>query len=69
VPVRSDEGGTRALARTADRVGLVVCADLPVAISALGEFGAGEPIDSLVDWALSPEHFRARETLGLSIAG
>ena len=55
----------RALARTADRVGLIVCGDLPAARRFAGDGGATD--DDLVEFALGPEHLRLRGELGLSI--
>jgi DNA-binding response OmpR family regulator/tetratricopeptide (TPR) repeat protein len=56
---------SRALSRTADRVGLLVCGDLPAARRYASDGGASD--DDLVEFALSPEHLRLRSELGLSI--
>ena len=55
----------RALSRTADRIGLLVCGDLPAARRYASDGGATD--DDLVEFALSPEHLRLRSELGLSI--
>jgi hypothetical protein len=55
----------RALSRTADRVGLIVCGDLPAARRFAADGGAAD--DDLVEFALGPEHLRLRNELGLSI--
>jgi DNA-binding response OmpR family regulator/tetratricopeptide (TPR) repeat protein len=55
----------RALSRTADRVGLLVCGDLPAARRYAADGGATD--DDLVEFALSSEHLRLRSELGLSI--
>jgi DNA-binding response OmpR family regulator/tetratricopeptide (TPR) repeat protein len=55
----------RGLARTADRIGLLVCGDLPAARRYAADGGATD--DDLVGFALSPAHLRLRGELGLSI--
>jgi CheY-like chemotaxis protein len=55
----------RALSRTADRLGLVLCGDPAVAAAAVSGMG-GDDTD-LLDWAISGEHQDVRATLGLSI--
>ena len=55
----------RALARTADRVGLLVAGDLVAARRYAADGGATD--DDLVEFALSKEHLRLRAELGLSI--
>jgi len=56
---------SRALARTADRAGLLVSGDLPAARRFAAEATAlGE---DLIDFALSPAHLTLRTELGLSI--
>jgi hypothetical protein len=56
---------SRALSRTADRVGLVVAGDLPAARRFANDGGATD--DDLVEFALSAEHLRLPAELGLSI--
>ncbi|MDB4967861.1 MAG: response regulator receiver protein [Myxococcales bacterium] len=58
----------RALARTADRVGLLLCNDLPAAVRIVIAAGAPGAENDLIDFALSDEYLAAREALGLSIA-
>jgi CheY-like chemotaxis protein/tetratricopeptide (TPR) repeat protein len=55
----------RALARTADRVGLLACGDLPAARRFASDGGASD--DDLIEFALSPAHLKVRSELGLSI--
>ena len=55
----------KALARTADRAGLLVSGDLPAARRFAAESTAMG--DDLVDFALSPAHLALRTELGLSI--
>lgn len=55
----------RALSRTADRVGLLVTGDLPLARKLAIEGGAAD--DDLVEFAIGAEHLRLRSELGLSI--
>jgi DNA-binding response OmpR family regulator/tetratricopeptide (TPR) repeat protein len=61
-------GHLRGLARTADRAGLIACADVLVAAPALRVEGDAAALDELLDFALSDEHLSARELLGLSVA-
>jgi len=56
---------SRALSRTADRVGLLVCGDLPAARRYAADGGATD--DDLVEFALGANHLRLRAELGLSI--
>ena len=58
----------RALARTADRIGLLLCGDVQVAARAAAVVGGSEAIDELLDWATGPEHLALRGRMGLSIA-
>jgi hypothetical protein len=55
----------RSLARTADRVGMLVCGDLPAARRYAADGGATD--DDLVEFALGADHLRLRAELGLSI--
>jgi CheY-like chemotaxis protein len=57
----------RGIARTADRLGLVLCGDPAVAGSVLGDFVEGEVFEALCEFALSPAHLAARRALGLSV--
>jgi CheY-like chemotaxis protein/tetratricopeptide (TPR) repeat protein len=59
---------SRAMARTAERVGLLLCGDLPVAWRAVGEGSAPGAADDLLDFSLSVDYLQAREQLGLSVA-
>lgn len=58
----------RALARTADRVGLLLCNDLSVAVRIVMAAAAPGAENDLIDFALSDEYLAAREALGLTIA-
>jgi CheY-like chemotaxis protein/tetratricopeptide (TPR) repeat protein len=57
----------RALARTADRAGLLFCGDVPAAIRFAGDTGGSEAANELADYALSREFMSLRAALGLSI--
>jgi DNA-binding response OmpR family regulator/tetratricopeptide (TPR) repeat protein len=59
---------TRGLARTAERVGLLVCNELQAAARITAETSVPGAVDDLLDFALSPEYHSAKEALGLSIA-
>jgi DNA-binding response OmpR family regulator/tetratricopeptide (TPR) repeat protein len=59
---------TRGLARTADRIGLLLAADLPAAARIVTDESAADAVEDLIDFALSDEHLQARDALGLSIA-
>ena len=59
---------TRGMARTADRVGLLLCNQLDAAVRIVVQGSAPEAKDDLIDFALSDEYLAARETLGFSIA-
>ena len=52
---------------TADRVGLLLCGDPPVALRAAADLGSGETTADLLDFCVSPEHLRARRAIGLSV--
>jgi tetratricopeptide (TPR) repeat protein/DNA-binding response OmpR family regulator len=56
------------MARTADRMGLLVCNDLPTAARIVGEECALGAEDDLIDFALGDAYLRARAHLGLGIA-
>ena len=58
---------TRGMARTADRVGLVLCNDLSTAVRIVMASAAPGAENDLIDFALSDEYLAAREALGLSI--
>jgi hypothetical protein len=62
-------GWIRALARTADRTGLLISGDLVRVGQAVAQDGGAGAIDDLLAFALSPEHMELREELGLSAAG
>ncbi len=57
----------RALARTADRVGLLLCGDLPAAVRFARDSNSSEAIDDLIDYALSDRFWTVRSQVGLSI--
>src|SRR5262249_5649344 len=59
----------RGIARTAERVGLVVCGDLPLAVKARAEDGASPSVvNDLIDFSLSDELAMVRQALGLTVA-
>ena len=57
----------RALGRTADRVGMLLCGDPATA----GRIAAGwltpDALDDLLDYALSADHLAVRRALGLAV--
>lgn len=57
----------RALGRTANRVGLLLCGDLPAAVRFARDSGTTEGIDDLVDFAVSEAFTELRVQTGLSI--
>jgi hypothetical protein len=57
----------RALARTADRVGLVVAGDVPAAVRFARDAGDAEALADLLDFAVSPSFLKLRAEMGLSI--
>jgi tetratricopeptide (TPR) repeat protein len=57
---------SRALSRTADRAGMLLCGDIPAAFAGARE--VGELDRDLVDFAFSAAHVRLRAQLGLSRA-
>lgn len=57
----------RALARSADRVGTLLCGDPAIAAKVVRESSPAAAVDELCDWATGPEHLGARVRLGLSI--
>ena len=59
---------TRGLARTADRVGLLLCNDLSIAVRIVMAASAPGAENELIDFALSDEYLEAREALGLSVS-
>jgi CheY-like chemotaxis protein/Tfp pilus assembly protein PilF len=58
---------TRAMGRTGDRVGLVLCGDLPAAVRFARETGEAESLLDLLDFAISPSFGKLRAQMGLSI--
>jgi CheY-like chemotaxis protein/tetratricopeptide (TPR) repeat protein len=56
----------RSLARTADRVGLLLCGDLPAVVRFVRD-ASSEPIADLRDYAISQDHLIARDAMGLSV--
>jgi CheY-like chemotaxis protein len=57
----------RALGRTANRVGLLLCGDLPAAVRFARDSGTTEGIDDLIDFAVSDSFAALRVHTGLSI--
>jgi CheY-like chemotaxis protein/tetratricopeptide (TPR) repeat protein len=57
----------RAMARTADRVALLVCGDPVVAVRAADAIGGADEARELAAFAISAPHLAARAGLGLSI--
>lgn len=57
----------RILSRTADRVGLVLCGDIPLAKRIASELSGAEAAIELVAYSLSPRHLQLRQELGLAI--
>ena len=57
----------RALARTADRVGMLLCGDLPAAARFAEDNGGLSAIEELIDFSLSASHLTLRQLMGLSI--
>jgi two-component system response regulator VicR len=57
----------RALGRTANRVGLLLCGDLPAAVRMARDSGTTEGIDDLIDFAVSDSFATLRSHTGLSI--
>jgi CheY-like chemotaxis protein/tetratricopeptide (TPR) repeat protein len=57
----------RALGRTADRVGLVLCGDPAVAGRSAASLVTGEALGDLLDYSLSADHLAVRRSLGLSV--
>jgi hypothetical protein len=57
----------RALSRSADRVGLLLCADPAVALAFAASGGAADAAQDLLDYALTSAHLEARDALALSI--
>ena len=51
----------------ADRVGLLLCGDLPAAVRFAADGGVGDAADELIDFAISATHLSLRSQLGLSI--
>ena len=57
----------RALGRTANRVGLLLCGDLPAAVRFARDSGTADGIDDLIDFAVSETFATLRLQTGLSI--
>lgn len=57
----------RSLARSADRMGLLLCGDLPAAIRFAQDSSGPRGAAELIDFAISSAHLGLRSTLGLSI--
>ncbi|HWN70943.1 MAG TPA: response regulator [Haliangium sp.] len=57
----------RALGRTANRLGLLLCGDLPAAVRFARDSGTTEGIDDLIDFAVSESFTEVRVQTGLSI--
>jgi hypothetical protein len=58
---------TRAMARTADRVGFVLSGDLPAAARFARESGETDALTDLIDFAISPSCSKLRTQMGLSV--
>ena len=58
---------TRAMARTADRVGFVLSGDLPAAARFARESGDSDALTDLIDFAISPSCSKLRTQMGLSV--
>lgn len=58
---------SRGLARSADRVGLLLCGDLPAAIRFAADVSGSAGAADLVDFAIGSAHLALRARLGLSI--
>jgi CheY-like chemotaxis protein/tetratricopeptide (TPR) repeat protein len=58
----------RAIARTADRIGLVLCNDLSLAVRIVIAGGAPGAENDLIDFALGDAYLAARQSLGLAVA-
>jgi hypothetical protein len=58
---------SRALARTADRIGLVLCGDIPAAVRFARDTAHEGMIEDLIDFGVSSSHLAARAHLGISI--
>ncbi len=56
---------SRSLVRTADRVGLLLCGDVPAAFTAARELG--DLHQDLIDFARSPRHAELRQALNLMV--
>ena len=57
----------RTLSRTADRVGLLLCGDLPTALRCVSESTDQDAITQLTAFAVSASHIQLRHMMGLSI--
>jgi CheY-like chemotaxis protein/tetratricopeptide (TPR) repeat protein len=57
----------RTLNRTADRVGLLLCGDLPTALRCLSETSDQDASNHLIAFAVSASHIQLRHMMGLSI--
>ena len=59
---------SRALSRTADRLGLILCGDLPAAVRFARDISSPDTINDLIDFAVGSNCWELRDQLGLSIA-
>jgi hypothetical protein len=57
----------RALGRSADRAGLLVCGDLPTAARLVAQMQARGAEQELIEFALGDDYLEAREALGLAV--
>ena len=57
----------RALARTADHVGVLLCGDVPAAVRFAQDSGSGEHIAELIEFSCSSAYLKLRSDMGLSI--
>ncbi len=58
---------SRVLPRTAERVGLLLCGDIPTAARICSELAGPGATSELLAFSVSPEHLQIRRALGLSI--
>lgn len=57
----------RGVARSADRVGFLLCGDLVTAATIVRDEGADEAVGALIDYAISETAGNARDALGLTV--
>lgn len=57
----------QSLARTANRIGLLLCGDVPSAVRFTSDTGGSEAADEVLRWVINGGYGRARSALGLTI--